>query len=51
VVNRQQDDIDRLNKLASQQKAELTQAYQRAEHAETHATGLQKQLQKQQSRR
>jgi hypothetical protein len=51
VVNRQQDDIDRLNKLASQQKAELTQAYQRAEHAETRVTGLQKQLQKQQSRR
>jgi hypothetical protein len=51
VVNRQQDDLDRLNKLASQQKTELTQANQRAEQAETRASSLQKQLQKQVGRR
>jgi hypothetical protein len=46
AVNRQQDDIDRLNKLARQQEEELTQAYQRAEQAENRATSLQKQLNK-----
>jgi hypothetical protein len=51
VVSRQQDDIDRLNKLTRQQKEELTQAYQRAEQAETRATSLQRQLQKQPTRR
>jgi hypothetical protein len=51
VVSRQQDDIDRLNKLTRQQKEELTQAYQRAEQAETRVTSLQKQLQKQPNRR
>jgi hypothetical protein len=44
VVNRQQDDIDRLNKLTRQQNEELTQARQRAEQAETRAISLQKQL-------
>jgi hypothetical protein len=44
VVNKQQDDIDRLNKLTHQQEEALTQAYQRAEQAETSAMSLQKQL-------
>ena len=34
VVNKQQDDIDRLNKLTHQQEEALTQAHQRAEQAE-----------------
>jgi hypothetical protein len=44
VVNRQQDDIDRLNKLTRQQEEELVQAHRRAEQAETGVMSLQKQL-------
>lgn len=44
VINRQQDEIDRLGKLTRQQEEGLTQAYQRAEQAETHAKILHKQL-------
>jgi hypothetical protein len=51
VANKQQIDIERLNKLTRHQKEELTQAYQRAEQAETRITSLQKQLQKQLNRR
>ncbi|HEY4034586.1 MAG TPA: hypothetical protein VGL94_11545 [Ktedonobacteraceae bacterium] len=44
VVNGQQDDIDRLNKLIRQQEEELVQAHRRAEQAETGVMSLQKQL-------
>jgi hypothetical protein len=44
VINRQQGDIDRLNKLIYQQEEALTQAHQRAAQAETGAMSLQKRL-------
>jgi hypothetical protein len=44
VINRQQDDIDRLNKLARQQEEALAQAHQGAEQAETGTMSLLKQL-------
>jgi hypothetical protein len=44
VIKRQQDEIDRLNKLTHQQEKELTQAYQRAGQAETGGISLQKLL-------
>jgi hypothetical protein len=44
VVNKQQGDIDRLNKQTRQQEEKLTQAHRRAEQAETSAISLQKQL-------
>jgi hypothetical protein len=37
IVNKQQDDMERMNKLIGQQEKEITQAYQRASQAENHA--------------
>jgi hypothetical protein len=44
VINRQQADIDRLNKLTRQQEEALAQAHQRAEQAKAAAMSLPKQL-------